>query len=126
MLAIPSGMPHAPLEHLDLGENRLGDLPPLGLFPRLREVHVQQNGLRELPVAELLPLCQCQTLDVSMNDVSQLPPELVRDGKDRTHPLLHRLLTASRDEKVRAHCRRDRASRIMLMVPRPCCRRCKT
>ena len=66
----------APLEHLDLGENRLGALPPLGLFPRLREVHVQQNGLRELPVPQLVPLQQLQTLDISMNDVSQLPPEL--------------------------------------------------
>ena len=66
----------APLEHLDLGENRLGALPPLGVFPALREVHVQQNGVRELPVEQLTPLLQLQTLDVSMNDVSQLPPQL--------------------------------------------------
>ena len=68
----------APLEHLDLGENRLGALPPLGLYPRLREVHVQQNGIRELPVPQLTPLMQLQTLDISMNDVSQLPPDLAR------------------------------------------------
>lgn len=66
----------APLERLDLGENRLGSLPPLGLYPRLREVHVQQNGIRELPVPQLVPLQLLQTLDISMNDVSQLPPEL--------------------------------------------------
>ena len=68
----------APLEHLDLGENRLGALPPLGLYPQLREVHVQQNGIRELPVPQLAPLMQLQTLDISMNDVSQLPPDLAR------------------------------------------------
>ena len=68
----------APLEHLDLGENRLGALPPLGLYPCLREVHVQQNGIRELPVPELTPLTQLQTLDISMNDVSTLPPDLAR------------------------------------------------
>lgn len=68
----------APLEHLDLGENRLGALPPLGLYPRLREVHVQQNGLRDLPMAEIAPLHQLQTLDISMNDVSLLPPDLAR------------------------------------------------
>lgn len=66
----------APLEHLDLGENRLGGLPPLALFPRLREVHVQQNGIRELPVPDLAGLMQLQTLDVSMNDVGTLPPQL--------------------------------------------------
>ena len=70
------GVRAAPLEHLDLGENRLGALPPLGLYPRLREVHVQQNGLRELPLEQLAPLQLLQTLDVSMNDVSQLPPQL--------------------------------------------------
>lgn len=70
------GEPVAPLEHLDLGENKLGALPPLGLYPQLREVHVQQNGLRELPVHELTPLAMLQTLDISMNDVSQLPPQL--------------------------------------------------
>jgi hypothetical protein len=68
----------APLEHLDLGKNRLGALPPLGLFPSLREVHVQQNGLRELPVAQIMPLLKLQTLDISMNDVSNLPPDLAR------------------------------------------------
>jgi Leucine-rich repeat (LRR) protein len=68
----------APLEHLDLGKNRLGALPPLGLFPSLREVHLQQNGLRELPVAQITPLLQLQTLDISMNDVSNLPPDLAR------------------------------------------------
>ena len=49
-------------------------LPPLGLFPNLREVRVQQNGIRELPVAQITPLVQLQTLDISMNDVSLLPP----------------------------------------------------
>ena len=68
----------APLEHLDLGENKLGALPPLGLFPNLREVHVQQNGIRELPVTQIAPLMQLQTLDISMNDVSSLPPDLAR------------------------------------------------
>jgi len=68
----------APLELLDLGENRLGALPPLGLYPNLREVHVQQNGIRELPVAQITPLLQLQTLDISMNDVSLLPPALAR------------------------------------------------
>jgi Leucine-rich repeat (LRR) protein len=68
----------APLEFLDLGENRLGALPPLGLYPRLREVHMQQNGIRELPVSEITPLMQLQTLDISMNDVSLLPPDLAR------------------------------------------------
>ena len=68
----------APLELLDLGENRLGALPPLGLFPNLREVRVQQNGIRELPVAQITPLVQLQTLDISMNDVSLLPPALAR------------------------------------------------
>ena len=48
----------------------------MALYPRLREVHVQQNGIRELPVAQLTPLRLLQTLDVSMNDVSALPPEL--------------------------------------------------
>ena len=66
----------APLEYLDLGENRLGSLPPLALFPRLREVHVQQNGIRVLPVPQLLPLQQLQTFDLSCNDVSTLPPQL--------------------------------------------------
>ena len=61
-----------------MGKNRLGSLPPLGLFPSLREVHVQQNALRELPVAQITPLLQLQTLDISMNDVSQLPPDLAR------------------------------------------------
>jgi Leucine-rich repeat (LRR) protein len=70
------GVAVAPLEHLDLGENRLGELPPLALFPRLREVHVQQNGIRELPVAQLAGLRLLQTLDLSMNDVSGLPPQL--------------------------------------------------
>lgn len=37
---------------------------------------MQQNGIRELPVAQLTPLRLLQTLDVSMNDVSALPPEL--------------------------------------------------
>ena len=68
----------APLEHLDLGENRLGAMPPLRLYPRLREVHVQQNGIRELPVPEIAQLQQLQTLDISMNDVSSLPPDLAR------------------------------------------------
>ena len=80
-LAMPTtagGPALAPLEHLDLGKNRLGALPPLGLYPRLREVHVQQNGLRELPVAQITPLLQLQTFDISMNDVSQLPPDLAR------------------------------------------------
>ena len=54
----------------------MGALPPLGLFPSLREVHVPRNGLRELPVAQITPLLQLQTLDISMNDVSQLPPQL--------------------------------------------------
>ena len=66
----------APLEMLDLGENRLGAMPPVHLYVRLRELHVQQNGIRELPADELRPLRLLQTLDVSMNDVSALPPEL--------------------------------------------------
>ena len=66
----------APLEMLDLGENRLGALPPLALYPSLREVHVQQNGIRELPLDQLTGLRQLQTLDVSMNDVAALPPQL--------------------------------------------------
>ena len=75
-IRMPVGGAAAPLEHLDLGENRLGALPPLSQYPRLREVHVQQNGIRELPAAEFAPLSMLQTLDVSMNDVSQLPPQL--------------------------------------------------
>ena len=39
---------------------------------------MQQNGIRELPVPELTPLTQLQTLDISMNDVSTLPPDLAR------------------------------------------------
>ena len=66
----------APLEYLDLGENKLGALPPLALYPQLRKVHVQNNGIRELPVEHLMPLQKLQTLDVSCNDVSQLPPQL--------------------------------------------------
>jgi len=66
----------APLEMLDLGENRLGAMPPVHLYSQLRELHVQQNGIRELPADQLRPLRQLQTLDVSMNDVSSLPPEL--------------------------------------------------
>jgi Leucine-rich repeat (LRR) protein len=66
----------APLQHLDLGENQLGALPPLHLYPSLREVHLQQNGLRELPFEQLRPLRLLQTFDVSMNDVSALPPQL--------------------------------------------------
>ena len=73
----PSGsVGGAPLEHLDLSENRLGAFPPLSNYPLLREVHVQQAGIRELPVNEVRNLRQLQTLDVSMNDVPSLPPEL--------------------------------------------------
>jgi len=75
-LHMPGGGAAAPLEYLDLGENRLGALPPLALFPRLREVHVQQNGIRELPVEHLMPLQKLQTLDISCNDVTMLPAEL--------------------------------------------------
>ena len=39
-------------------------------------MHVQQNGIRELPVHDLAGLMQLQTLDVSMNDVGTLPPQL--------------------------------------------------
>ena len=42
----------------------------------LAQVHVQQNGIRELPVEHLLPLQRVHTLDFSMNDVSALPPQL--------------------------------------------------
>ena len=37
---------------------------------------MQQAGIRELPVNEVRNLRQLQTLDVSMNDVPSLPPEL--------------------------------------------------
>ena len=46
------------------------------LAQQVREVHVQQNGIRELPVPSLMPLRLLQTLDISMNDVSMLPPHL--------------------------------------------------
>lgn len=69
--------PHAPLEVLDLGENRLGpELPLLSLLPSLMHVHLPTNRIDELPAEELAPLTELQTLDVKDNDVRTLPPQL--------------------------------------------------
>ena len=98
----------APLELLDLGENRLGALPPLGLYPRLREVHVQQNGISSLPVDELTPLTQLQTLDISMNDVSSLPPDLAR------LPLLQNLTIAGNPIRSIPHSVQQRGATAVI------------
>jgi len=69
--------PHAPLEKLDLGENRLGpELPLLSLLPSLMHVHLPTNRIDELPAEELAPLRELQTLDVKDNDIRALPPQL--------------------------------------------------
>uniref|UniRef100_A0A7S3EQ32 Uncharacterized protein n=1 Tax=Haptolina ericina TaxID=156174 RepID=A0A7S3EQ32_9EUKA len=65
----------APIQALDLGENRLGSVPPLASLTNLNELHMQGNGIASLPV-EALPLRSLTTLDIRDNDLTNLPPQL--------------------------------------------------
>ena len=78
------GLDHcaAPLEVLDLGENRLGPaFPPLGSMVSLQHLHLPSNRIAQLPAEQVQGLAALQTLDIKENDVPTLPPQLSQLGR---------------------------------------------
>jgi len=76
-LALPPRRASAPVRYLDVGENRLGNTPPLACLAALDELHLVRCGLQQLAV-DALPLDSIVTLDLRDNDIGSLPPQLAR------------------------------------------------
>lgn len=101
-----------PLELLDLGDNRLSECPALGNWPRLRQVHLHKNGMRDLS-ASVECCVQLQTLDLRDNEIGQLPPELARC------PLLQALtLSGNPLRSIPYHVQEKGASAVMALLAR--------
>uniref|UniRef100_A0A1I8GUG4 Leucine-rich repeat-containing protein 40 n=1 Tax=Macrostomum lignano TaxID=282301 RepID=A0A1I8GUG4_9PLAT len=93
---LPGG-PYPALEVLDLSDNQLTDLPPIGADPdspaKLKELHLVNNRISRLLPDRLRPLgVSLRHLDLKRNCLSELPVELAG-----LLPLLERLDLTNND-----------------------------
>ncbi|XP_015511558.2 protein lap4 [Neodiprion lecontei] len=60
----------SPIEHLEIGRNKLTKIPSIGPQPSLTKLNLSTNNIDRLSVDDVAPFCKLEILDITNNPIS--------------------------------------------------------